>query len=1187
MSSNRINKFRYYCKQSKVNYDKTDLKIFSLLRRQSTENIIQTGEELEEQKIINFGPTFHKTENSNLELFKGTIERRLWGSSVILKDKEKSNNFLGNKIFQDVWISFDQDFHYTILAERTGRKDNRYQKYLLNAKKTGVKISSDVRKNNSISYICSMMERLSLMTKDEQLIFADIWIEYNNNSDELPVEREAIPYKDIKKMINNFGNLMTGCNNNNNKTIKFNNGKKQYIEKKYFYIINDYRFKFLMLNKELFRISFMFKLETLLGLTYGNIVKLYNDYVNEPWKLCYEQFLNYYIYGYKFLFDKSNKKFYTSKGMNTNNKYLFQPLEELDSKSIYNLDKIRDKNIPKNMILALRIYWWLKEQVKEEKHDFVYMNTLLKKYMVINKSGDQFKKIVRDLDKKIMEVLPFNIDLLSGIKFLKDNKIIYVDVPTIDSSPSLKGKSKNELIYTKGKVYLKYKWWIQSIFIKCIDKLLMNYISFPYFTKHLPIVRNHEQHPYQFKDSLVSLNSEQEKNLEQMKKLPICCLNGPGGVGKTELIKYIIYHYNPKEVLLVTCFNSILAKLKQNVFYRSYTPNKLIFEHIKYHDRNIFKDYSNNNNNNNIEIKKEEQVENKKDLLYIDNMFDIMNDSQCIFHNIKILIIDELSTLYTELGAKLLSGLLACGKLQKLLCCGDKNQLRSPISGDIPKIFEFALSPHYFLNLTENFRVNNGSKLLIENQEHILKGEYKKVKFDGDVCQFISTDIDKGTPQKKVGIYKYLRMNIDNLKKVIYNLIKKNNFKYDELVTITYTNNMRKILNMIVNQFYFYKKFGYKKFTLEQLIGKKYKIFVVGQNILSRTNLPSYKLKNNVILKIIQIYDIFNSRDQYDIKTDIKNTDHKKTRGWDRYLSLAPISNLNDTFEIPLNYETTGALDHATVLTNHAFQGQEAPNIIYVLDRIINRNHVYTAWSRAKKKIITVGKKSDFNSSIKKNRSVRASLLGIELRKLITKYNEDIIPKLIDKETNNNNIINNNIINNNIINNKRKRKETDVIKKSNKKMKLYNYSFNDPEHFKYNFMLTKDNEIKYIKQMIGLGIVGYKNFYNGKIFDKEVDTIIEKLKKHPNQYKIGYIISGGCRGVDTLTEEYAKKNNINLKVIPPLEEERLNKYQNRNEKIVNKSDFLIAFISKEHSKGIEMTINIAKKKNIKVYEKYV
>jgi hypothetical protein len=78
------------------------------------------------------------------------------------------------------------------------------------------------------------------------------------------------------------------------------------------------------------------------------------------------------------------------------------------------------------------------------------------------------------------------------------------------------------------------------------------------------------------------------------------------------------------------------------------------------------------------------------------------------------------------------------------------------------------------------------------------------------------------------------------------------------------------------------------------------------------------------------------------------------------------------------------------------------------------------------------------------------------------------------------------------------------------------------------------------------------------------------------------IISGGAKGIDSLAELYAQKNNIPIKIIRP----EYGKYGKgapivRNKEIVNMSDHIIA-IWDGKSRGTQSVIKFSEKQNKKL-----
>ena len=117
--------------------------------------------------------------------------------------------------------------------------------------------------------------------------------------------------------------------------------------------------------------------------------------------------------------------------------------------------------------------------------------------------------------------------------------------------------------------------------------------------------------------------------------------------------------------------------------------------------------------------------------------------------------------------------------------------------------------------------------------------------------------------------------------------------------------------------------------------------------------------------------------------------------------------------------------------------------------------------------------------------------------------------------------------------------------------------------------------------MATLGIVGSRKFNDFSEFSSIVNGWIKK-NGVPD-----WIISGGCRGTDTLAERFAKENAIGFLDFPPdFETYGKDAYRERNRTIVNKSTHLLAFPSQKSS-GTFMTINFAKNKPIPVEVHYI
>ena len=103
-----------------------------------------------------------------------------------------------------------------------------------------------------------------------------------------------------------------------------------------------------------------------------------------------------------------------------------------------------------------------------------------------------------------------------------------------------------------------------------------------------------------------------------------------------------------------------------------------------------------------------------------------------------------------------------------------------------------------------------------------------------------------------------------------------------------------------------------------------------------------------------------------------------------------------------------------------------------------------------------------------------------------------------------------------------------------------------------------------------LAVVGSRDFNDYELLKSKLDTI-------HNRKPITLIVSGGAKGADSLSERWAKENNIETLIFIP----DWNKHGKkagflRNEDIIKNSDAVIAFWNGE-SRGTLSSINLAKK----------
>lgn len=110
------------------------------------------------------------------------------------------------------------------------------------------------------------------------------------------------------------------------------------------------------------------------------------------------------------------------------------------------------------------------------------------------------------------------------------------------------------------------------------------------------------------------------------------------------------------------------------------------------------------------------------------------------------------------------------------------------------------------------------------------------------------------------------------------------------------------------------------------------------------------------------------------------------------------------------------------------------------------------------------------------------------------------------------------------------------------------------------------------------GILLMKTIIAGSRDFNNYNLLCESLKS----INITEVVSGGARGADMLGEQYAKDNNLDLKIFNA----QWSLYGNRagilrNEQMANYADQLVAFWN-GYSSGTAHMVQYAKKKNLKV-----
>ena len=287
------------------------------------------------------------------------------------------------------------------------------------------------------------------------------------------------------------------------------------------------------------------------------------------------------------------------------------------------------------------------------------------------------------------------------------------------------------------------------------------------------------------------------------------------------------------------------------------------------------------------------------------------------------IIIDEFSMVDADLFASLLK---ASKRVKKICLIGDDNQLPSIRSG---AVLSDLLNSKAFMTtrLNINFRQSEGSEIInlandIINQD-VNIDKYKndviyidKLKDNEELIKLINDDINNG-------------YNLDDIQ--VLTPMYKGNYGIDNL-------------NNILQEAYNPRSID----KVEKEMGKI--IFRLDDKVIQLKNRPVADVYNGDVGRIIDI----------DLKEKAIIVDYQGTI-------------------VFYNYDELNELSLAYALSVHKAQGSEYQITYFILSsnniRMLNKNLIYTAITRAKKKIVIIGDKEILYEGIKKNQKIRNTTL--------------------------------------------------------------------------------------------------------------------------------------------------------------------------------------------------------------------
>lgn len=488
------------------------------------------------------------------------------------------------------------------------------------------------------------------------------------------------------------------------------------------------------------------------------------------------------------------------------------------------------------------------------------------------------------------------------------------------------------------------------------------------------------------------LCDEQKRFVTSILTNPICIGNGKGGAGKTDTLKVLDSMYKPNEILATSWMGKIATKL--DTFYngQSFTTHKLICTHNSIcMDSPYTCDLDTRIEDHKKIMKKNPNFEDKlRNKIYMSSIGIPYN--RCIFEDIKVLIVDESSTQYSEILVTLIAGLIRCGSLEKVIMTGDGMQLPSLRSGNVFKQIFIGLEDTSAITRFEhNHRVAKGSQLIVDNANHIANGDASKIVFDDVNVIHIDFESRANDPEWK-----------DDLKKKIGAVLYNKMYDINEYETHIIAR-MNSVKDAVVHEFD-------RKFTDNY----KFNCYFIGRKILFARNDYTLGIFANQVLIIHDIIDI-NQKTRLPLTTVDKilyikeNGSHLNStgerrlkKGDERYLICFPLIDGNDNSKKPdddklmlLKWREKFVKENirrACVTTNHAFQGDQCKTMISIIpypSGFDTLEALYTMFTRAKERQFYIGSIESLNRAVSQREPPRNSNLGMYIHMVFDAYKAD------------------------------------------------------------------------------------------------------------------------------------------------------------------------------------------------------
>lgn len=503
--------------------------------------------------------------------------------------------------------------------------------------------------------------------------------------------------------------------------------------------------------------------------------------------------------------------------------------------------------------------------------------------------------------------------------------------------------------------------------------------------------------------------SEQLKALAVYARSPFLVIDGPGGAGKSELLRMIVERYPHTRRLLSAFPNQVVSMLKSRLRVDdAYTMHRLVYVHAAIHAAAALalSGDAKTRAATAAKAKRDGTADGPKTHPLVP-----IEHETCIFEGIEEIIIDEMSVVSPDIFALLLHGLVTCGHLRRVILVGDRHQLKPIPPGDL------------WSDMVRAFRENGRTMLCEFRHNHRIEGASAAAlpllnlnsHMRTSSVEHVMASLTRVTARSLSHAHAHSAMLLDTsdighdpvrmAERTVEALrrLRRPGEAMEEFMlrhqVFTFTRACVNAMNKAIGAYYFTEQ------GMGRVVDARASGCYVRQKILFKKTKHTYDVSTNQLFYLREMYDIECKIGKDDARVpdldrivptrlNVKWTGEPLTGGArTRILVCNPIiaghCDRTHTMHIPLTDDMRGALRRANCITGHCFQGGQAPLIIYAM---LDCSHyaggfsyetnesLYTAVGRAEKTLLIMAPPDHLESTIPRHDSLRRTGIREVLR---------------------------------------------------------------------------------------------------------------------------------------------------------------------------------------------------------------